>query len=199
MRHMRRCQKTQPVPAEIENLVVIQAPRWTVGIIIQHDHVADHAARGLSLRRHAQPFVQRATFIRLEMTETDPAQLCRVDNPCYGVTSYVEHFSEAGVHQKRLFVLNQKLIEFNLVGGDESRDAINVRRDLVDVCFHLELLSIKITVWLVSARALQATDRRSDRARGNCGRWSPRPACRLSTAPDRGSVDHWRVSVRRAP
>src|SRR5215471_8511654 len=72
------------------------------------------------------------------MAVAKPAQFRRVDDLRDCVARDSEHFPEAGMHQKRLFVFDEKLIEFNVKVGNESRDTINVWSDFGDVCDHGE-------------------------------------------------------------
>jgi hypothetical protein len=47
------------------------------------------------------------------MAEADPAEFCRINDPGHCLARDIEHFPEAGVHQERLFVFDQELVEFN--------------------------------------------------------------------------------------
>src|SRR5687767_10420301 len=75
MRDMRSLDKPKAMLPGNEDLTVNHPLRRTQCKIIYADKGANHAARGLSVGRDLQPFIKRATLIRLEMTEGNPTYL----------------------------------------------------------------------------------------------------------------------------
>src|SRR5690606_32815898 len=73
VRHVRRVEPLDRVPAELEPLTVREAARRPVGIVAHADEGTDTAAYGLRVRRHGQKLVQRAAFVGLEVRERNVA------------------------------------------------------------------------------------------------------------------------------
>src|SRR5215813_11363567 len=61
--------------ANFECLIIVERARRPVGEVIHRHHCANETANSLRLRRNPEPFVQGPTFVRLEVAESDPAQL----------------------------------------------------------------------------------------------------------------------------
>ena len=86
--------------------------------------------------RDVEKLVQGATLIRFEMAESDPTQLCRIDYASNSCQRNWKHLLESGVHHERLIVVDEELIELDSIFGMKSGDAVNLRSDLSDICFH---------------------------------------------------------------
>jgi hypothetical protein len=66
----------------------------------------------------------------------DPAQSGRIDQLAHAAEGRVEHPAHPGVHQERLLVAHQELVELYAEVGMERADPEDVRRDLVDARAH---------------------------------------------------------------
>jgi hypothetical protein len=60
---------------EIDDLTVGQPARQPIRHIVDRDKAADLTVRHLRMRRGSEEEVHRPAFVRLDMTEGDPAQL----------------------------------------------------------------------------------------------------------------------------
>src|SRR5687768_5474939 len=80
MRHMGSLNEAESMLTGIENLTVIHALRRTKREVVDAHQCADHAAHGLSCGSHLKPFVERATLVRLEVTEGNPTDCRRIDD-----------------------------------------------------------------------------------------------------------------------
>jgi hypothetical protein len=58
--------------AKVNNFPIGQLARSTIRLIVQRHHAADLPEYHLSLRRHRQPLVHRATLVGLIVSEGDP-------------------------------------------------------------------------------------------------------------------------------
>ncbi|MBP1688189.1 MAG: hypothetical protein H6Q33_4332 [Deltaproteobacteria bacterium] len=125
----------------LEHLIVRQAAGWACGEVVQIHHRTDDTAYGLRRRRDGKPFVQRPALIRFEVAEADPAQARGVQHRRDGVPRGGEHVLEAGMHEERRVILQQKLVELDAVLGRERRNTIQVGSNLRYQGTHLTLLS----------------------------------------------------------
>jgi hypothetical protein len=83
-------------------------------------------------RRDREPLVQRPALVGLVVAEADPAQALGRQDRRDGGARRLERLAEAGVHQERLVVCHQELVELHPVVGRERGDAIDVGGDLAD-------------------------------------------------------------------
>src|SRR5690349_14100839 len=82
MRHMWRLHKPKAVLTGAKNFVVIHALCWSQCKVVYTHHRANHAADGFGMRCNFEPLVERATLIRLKMTEANPSYSRRVNHTC---------------------------------------------------------------------------------------------------------------------
>ena len=78
--------------------------------------------RGDRLGREREPFVHRAAFIGLDVTESDPAQPLRVDDFGNRGGHRREQWSLAGVKEQGLIGIDEKLVESESDRFGDSRD-----------------------------------------------------------------------------
>src|SRR5262245_7274523 len=129
MRHVRGRQKAQPMPAQRDDLAVGEPPRGAVGEIVDRHVATDEATQRLRFRCDAQPLIQGAALVGLEVAESDPAQTRGIDDRTHTRECRLEHLLESRMHQERLVVPDQELVELNPVVGMEGRNPIRVRGD----------------------------------------------------------------------
>src|SRR5918992_5572708 len=104
--------------------------KWTgrpIGKIVHHHQRPNETAHRLRTWRDVQPFVEGATLIGLEVAEADPTQPRRIDNGRHGIEGRRKHFLQPRMHQERLFVFDEKLIELNAELGVKRGDPIALR------------------------------------------------------------------------
>jgi len=139
MGHMRRREELQTVTAGAKNLAVRQRARRPFGEIVDHHLGADDAAHRLGLRRRLEPLIEGTAFVGLEMAEADPAKRRRLDHGCHRFERRRKHLPHAGVHQKRLIVLDEKLVELNTELSMKRGQPINSRRNLGHCALHIQV------------------------------------------------------------
>src|SRR5687767_6367335 len=111
MRNMRSLSKAKSMLTRIENFPVIHAPGRTNSEVVDAYQCAHRAAHRLCSGSDLKPFVKRATLVRLEMTEADPAYPGRIYDGCNRLAYGWEQRSHSGMKQQRFFIFDQKLIE----------------------------------------------------------------------------------------
>jgi hypothetical protein len=129
VRNVRRVDVAHAPAAEIEHLAVGERARRAVGEVVDRNHARGRAVHDLRARRHAEPFVHRAAFIGLDVTEADPAQRLDRDEPADRFRQGREHGAQAAMKQHRLFGADQKMIEGET---DRRRDVGHVHRQPID-------------------------------------------------------------------
>src|SRR5262245_37387632 len=88
------------------------------------------------MRSDIQPFVQSATLVRFKVTEPDPTKFRRINDGSYAFERERKHVFEAGMHQKRFVIFDQKLVELNSVVRVKRGDSIKIRSDFSHIAFH---------------------------------------------------------------
>src|SRR5439155_9135591 len=101
-----------------------------------HHDSADKAANCLRVRRKPEPLVQGSALVGLEVTESYPAHLRRVNDGGHPLKGDRKHLPEGCVHQEGLIVRNEELVKLDAVLGMEGRDPIDVRGDLSHYALH---------------------------------------------------------------
>ena len=104
-----------------------------VGKAVSVDDFASRPSRALG---DGEPLVQRAALVGLEVAEPDPAERRRLDDGCDRLPRHPEHASHERVHEERLVVLHEILVELEAIVRMERGDAVDVRGDLGDAAFH---------------------------------------------------------------
>jgi hypothetical protein len=110
----------------------IQRPRRAVGEVRQVHERPDHPRDRLRVRRHLQPVVERAALIDLEVTEADPAELGRIDDPLHRLEHLGEHPPHARVVEERLIIHDEEVIELQVDLAEEDADAVDAGGDFSD-------------------------------------------------------------------
>jgi hypothetical protein len=91
-------------------------------------------------RRDCKPLVHRPALIRLDVPESDPADLVEGDDACRRLGDEREHLARPAMKQQRLVRLDDELVEREAGGrrdlGHIRRQAEDVVGNLVDSCFH---------------------------------------------------------------
>lgn len=105
VRDVRRVDPAQAPPADLQHLAIREHARRAIGDIIERDHHAGLAMRGLGLWRDGEPFVERPAVVRLVVAEADPAQPLRRDD-----AREQEHPPKTGLEQQRLVAQHQELV-----------------------------------------------------------------------------------------
>src|SRR5262249_19569809 len=123
--------------ANFECLIIVERARRPVGEVIHRHHRANETANSLRLRRDPEPFVQGPTFVRLEVAESDPAQLRWSDDGRDSFKRGGEHLLEPRVHQERLVIFYEKLVELYAIRGMKRGYAVNVRGDFSHFAVHI--------------------------------------------------------------
>src|SRR5687768_6676257 len=102
MWHVRCLCETVSTFTGVQHFTIGHALRWTHREIVDAYQCANEAAYWLRIRSDLQPLVQRATLIRLEMTEADPAYFRRIDDRLHRRAHRRKQHSHAGMKQQRL-------------------------------------------------------------------------------------------------
>src|SRR5690348_387899 len=103
MRHVRRRQQPKPFAAGLKRLAIAHRfSRVLRGKIVNADDLADERADGRSLGCRLLPLVQRTALVGLEMAESYPPQLRRVDQLPYGLVHQREKAAHPSVIEQRL-------------------------------------------------------------------------------------------------
>ena len=141
MRNMGRIEIADaPALAQVDRLPIFQNAGRAIGHVVQR-HVAGRLTVGnLGLGGDGQPVIHRTAFVRLVVTEGDPTQLLRRDQPADGFAHQRKHPPGAGVKQQGLVSQDEKLVEgepgrgrdFRNVSG-EAKDTLG---DFVDLGLH---------------------------------------------------------------
>ncbi|MCG3145399.1 MAG: hypothetical protein HONDAALG_03004 [Gammaproteobacteria bacterium] len=123
--------------ANFKHFVIGKRARRTVGEIAQVHRRAHEAASRLRVRRNPEPFVQSPALVRLEVAESDPAQRRWSDDGRDGFKRDGETLLEPRVHQKRLVVFYENLVELDAVIRMKRGDSVNIRRDFIHFAVHV--------------------------------------------------------------
>src|SRR5262245_14214274 len=121
-----RLNEAETVSTSAERFTIRHSARRTLGEIVDANECADHAAYRLRVRSNLNPFIQRATLVRLEMTKTDPADLRRIYYRGHCLAYRGKQRLHSRVEQKRLFVFYEKLIELKIDLWEVSANSVDV-------------------------------------------------------------------------
>src|SRR5262249_3126627 len=133
--------------ANFERLIIAESARRSVGEIIHHHHRANETANGLRVRRDPKPFVQGPTFVRLEVAEPDPAQLRWSDDGRDSFKRGGEHFLEPRMHQERLVIFYEKLVELYAIRGMKHGDSVHIWGDFGHFTVHVNFPLLPLTLF----------------------------------------------------
>ena len=103
------------------------------GEIRNVDECPHDGTKRLRKRGRLEPLVQGTALVRLEVTETDPAYRRGVDDARHGVPYTGVYALHPGMVEKRLLVLDEKMVELKPDIRRIGRNAIDIRSDLGDV------------------------------------------------------------------
>src|SRR5262245_18721679 len=144
MRQMRRGNEAEPVPSSPEYLVRLQPARRPVREIADVDHRARFPAHWRGVWGDRQPLVERAAFVDLEVTPTDPAKLLGIDQRRHRLAHRGKHPSHARVKQQRLIVSDEEVVELKVEVRHVQTDSVQVSGDFIDASSHT------VSYWVVT-------------------------------------------------
>src|SRR5580765_4554783 len=133
---MRRGEKLQAITSGLEDLVIRQRARGPIGEVVDHDDGADETADRLRPGRDTQPFIQRAALVGFEVAEANPTELAVIEDGRHAFEGRWKHFLHARMHDKRLFVGDEKLIELNAELRMKGGNTKNVGGDFCNIGLH---------------------------------------------------------------
>lgn len=127
MRHVRRIEPLDGVPAQRERVAVGERPWRAVGDVVGGHHGGDLPAHRNRLRRDRQPLVHRAAFIRLEMRVRDVAQPLDGQHALDRLAREGEQPARSRVEQERRVVDDQVLVEVELARASGRSTGVLMR------------------------------------------------------------------------
>ncbi len=136
MRHVRRVEPTERVPAEPQLLAIGERARRPIGVVVDRYHRRDTAADRHCLGRRGKEGIERAALIRLEVRQTDVAQTPDRNDGLDRLTHEREQMPMAGMEHHGLIVDDQILVEAELAAAGQlhrSVDAVDALGHLLDV------------------------------------------------------------------
>src|SRR5437868_8905914 len=126
MRKLRGAEITEAMFSSSQHIFWTKDARGSCGEVVDIDQGSNHVARGLGMRSDRQPFVKRATLVRLEVTPTNPTQACGVNNGSDTFAHFIEHTAKPGMKQKRLVVGYEEVVELKINLREKNADAIEI-------------------------------------------------------------------------
>src|SRR6266511_1033456 len=140
LRVVRRVEVADALPAEIENLAILERPRRTIGHVVQGYETAGHPVGDFGAGRDRKPVVHGPALVRLDVPERDPAELVEGDDARRRLRDEREHLAWTAMKQQRLVGLDDELVEREASRrgdlGHIRRQAVDPVGDLVDSCLH---------------------------------------------------------------
>ena len=139
MRHVGGRAEAVALGPRLKRFAVLQQLRRPSREIHQVDDSGDEPADRLRVRGQREPIVERAPLVGLEVTAVDPTQLAGLDEPQHGFLEVRKHAAQAGVHQQRLVVADEKVVELHADLRVHDRQAEDVGSDLINARHVAEL------------------------------------------------------------
>src|SRR5262245_3414731 len=140
--------------ANFERLIIAERARRPVGEVIHRHRRANETANSLRLRRNPEPFVQGPTFVRLEVAESDPAQLRWSDDGRDSFKRGGEHLLEPCMHQERLVIFYEELVELDAIRGMKRGDSVHIWGDFGHVAVHVNFPLLPIALFYAVSGAV---------------------------------------------